>query len=81
MVGGGVFALDHGGPRATGTAAGLLDGVGYTASIMAGIGVGRMLTVDAGDFRSVFTAMAWALLASAGLGALLSFLQHRRRAA
>jgi sugar phosphate permease len=81
MVGGGVFALDHGGRRAAGTAAGLLDGVGYTASIMAGIGVGRMLTVDAGDFRSVYTVMAWALLASAGLGALLSFLQHRRPAA
>jgi OPA family glycerol-3-phosphate transporter-like MFS transporter len=81
MVGGGVFALDHGGRRAAGTAAGLLDGIGYTASIMAGIGVGRMLAIDAGDFRIVYEVMAWALVASAGLGALLSFLRPRSSAA
>ena len=79
MVGGGVFALDYGGRQAAGTAANLLDGVGYTASIFAGIGVGRLLTSASGDWRSVFSLMTWAVFGCAGLSVLLSLLGRTRR--
>lgn len=39
MVGGGIVALDFGGARAAATAAGVLDGVGYLAASLAGVGV------------------------------------------
>ncbi|HRI51047.1 MAG TPA: MFS transporter [Pseudomonadota bacterium] len=79
MVGGGVFALDYGGRQAAGTAANLLDGVGYTASIFAGIGVGKLLTSASGDWRPVFSLMTWAVFGCAGLSVLLSLLGRTRR--
>lgn len=79
MVGGGVFALDLGGRQAAGTAANLLDGVGYTASIFAGIGVGKLLTSASGDWRPVFSLMTWAVFGCAGLGVVLSLLGRTRR--
>lgn len=80
MVGGGVFALDYGGRKAAGTAAGLLDGVGYTGSILAGAGVAKMLESANGDFRPVFRLMAFAVLATALLSLVLTTLQRRRHA-
>lgn len=41
MVGGGIIALDFGGVEAAATAAGVLDGVGYLAASLAGVGVAK----------------------------------------
>ena len=54
---GGVVALDFGGRRTAGTAAGLLDGVGYLAATLAGVGVGNLL-VHAG-WSLAYTVMAF----------------------
>lgn len=45
MVGGGVVALDFGGRKTAGTAAGLLDGVGYFAASAAGYAVAKIVVV------------------------------------
>lgn len=57
MVGGGVVALDFGGRKMAGTAAGLLDGLGYAAAATAGCGVGRMVKV--GGWSLAYSLMAW----------------------
>jgi sugar phosphate permease len=54
---GGVVALDFGGRRTAGTAAGLLDGVGYLAASLSGIGIARIL-VESG-WSLAYTAMAF----------------------
>jgi sugar phosphate permease len=60
MVGGGVLACDAGGKEAAATAAGLLDGVGYVAAVLAGLGVAEVV------MRAGWTT---AYLAMAGLSA------------
>lgn len=45
LVGGGVVALDFGGHETAGTAAGLLDGIGYFGAILAGLGLAKILVV------------------------------------
>lgn len=40
---GGVVALDFGGKKTAGTAAGLLDGVGYLGAALSGIGIARLV--------------------------------------
>jgi AAHS family 4-hydroxybenzoate transporter-like MFS transporter len=44
IVGGGALALDFGGPEASATAAGALDGFGYAGGTFAGIGVAKIVT-------------------------------------
>ena len=53
---GGVVALDFGGRRTAGTAAGLLDGIGYLGATLAGWGVAEIV-VKLG-WSQAFTAMA-----------------------
>lgn len=69
MVGGGVIALDFGGRKMAGTAAGLLDGLGYAAATAAGFGVGAM--VKHGGWSLAYSLMAWLGAASVLLCVLL----------
>jgi sugar phosphate permease len=64
----GVVALDFGGKRTAGTAAGLLDGAGYLGGTLSGIGVAKF--VVSSGWNQTFLAMA--ILAS--LGVLLCLL-------
>ena len=53
---GGVVALDFGGKKTAGTAAGLLDGTGYLGATLAGVGVANLL-VHSG-WKQTFLVMA-----------------------
>jgi sugar phosphate permease len=63
----GVLAVESGGPAAAATAAGIIDAVGYLASILAGEAFGRLL--DAGGYRLGFGCLA-GITAAAALCAL-----------
>jgi sugar phosphate permease len=78
MVGGGVFALDYGGRGAAGTAAGLLDSVGYVGGMLAGYGVAQMVKAAHGSWDSVFSVMTWAVFASAALSVVLTVMSPKR---
>ena len=69
---GGLLSLDAGGPRMAATAAGLTDGVGYVASALAGVGLGRIL--DRGGYSVAFSILA-------GLALLAALLASRLRLA
>jgi sugar phosphate permease len=60
---GGLLSLDAGGPRLAATAAGLTDGVGYVASALAGVGLGRLL--DKGGYSLAFSILAALALVAA----------------
>jgi sugar phosphate permease len=62
---GGVVALDFGGRKTSGTAAGLLDGVGYLAASLAGVGIANLL-VHAG-WALAYSLMALLTLVGIGL--------------
>ena len=66
---GGLLSLDAGGPRMAATAAGLTDGVGYIASALAGVGLGRIL--DQGGYSVAFTILAALALLAALLASRL----------
>jgi sugar phosphate permease len=66
---GGVAALDFGGKRAAGTAAGLLDGVGYAGAGLGGIGMAKVL--HAWKWEGAFSIMAVLSLVSVGLCCVL----------
>ena len=70
---GGVVAVDFGGRVAPGTAAGLLDGVGYLGAVLAGAGVASLLT--GGDWSRVFLTMT--LLTLAGLAVAIGLSLRR----
>jgi len=76
MVGGGVIALDFGGRKMAGTAAGMLDGLGYAAATLAGWGVAAL--VKAGGWSLAFSLMAWLGAASVLLCVLLWGLARSR---
>ncbi|MEW6056386.1 MAG: MFS transporter [Bdellovibrionota bacterium] len=59
---GGVVALDFGGQKTAGTAAGLLDGVGYLAATLSGIGVAT-LVVRSGWSQVFFLMAAFTVVA------------------
>jgi OPA family glycerol-3-phosphate transporter-like MFS transporter len=63
---GGAFALDFGGKQAGAVSSGLIDGVGYLGSVVAGYGIARV-SVSFG-WQGVFLALA-AVSAMAALGA------------
>jgi sugar phosphate permease len=63
MVGGGVVACDAGGKEAAATAAGLLDGMGYFAAVLAGTGVAEV--VMRAGWTTAYLAMAALSAASA----------------
>lgn len=69
---GGIFALDVGGARLAGTASGALDGAGYLAATLAGIGVAQVV---------VHSGWAVAYLAMAGLALVAVALTLRTRGA
>lgn len=54
---GGVVALDFGGRRTAGTAAGLLDGIGYLAATLSGVGIAKVLVQSGWDMA--YSAMAF----------------------
>lgn len=66
---GGLLSLDAGGARMAASAAGLIDGVGYVASALAGFALGRVL--DEGGYTVGFTGLAALALASAALASRL----------
>ena len=53
---GGVCAIDFGGPKAVATVAGLIDGMGYLASALAGIGIAKLL--QGASWSYVFAMMS-----------------------
>lgn len=61
----GVIAIESGGAKSAATAAGIIDGVGYIAGILAGVTLGRLL--DIGGYTLGFNALAGVTLASAVL--------------
>jgi sugar phosphate permease len=75
MVGGGVFALDYGGRQSAGTAAGLLDGVGYIGATLAGYGIAKL--VQKAGWTPAFASMAGATLLCALLSVWLTLRQRR----
>jgi sugar phosphate permease len=79
MVGGGVFALDHGGRQAPATAVGLLDGFGYIGGTLAGWGVGEILQAYHHDWKPVFNVLTALVFGSALLGVLLTVVTHLGR--
>ncbi len=80
MVGGGVFALDHGGRKAPATAVGLLDGFGYIGGMLSGWGVGKILSAEHDDWRPVFNVMTWAVVVSTLLSVVLTLLTRSMHA-
>ena len=52
-----VVALDFGGRRTAGTAAGLLDGVGYLAATLSGVGIAKVLVRS--GWSLAYSAMAF----------------------
>jgi sugar phosphate permease len=69
MIGGGVVALDFGGRRTSGTAAGLLDGVGYLGATASGVGVAQL--VMNGGWTSAFSLMGVLTLVAVSICFLL----------
>jgi OPA family glycerol-3-phosphate transporter-like MFS transporter len=65
MVGGGVVALDFGGRRTAGTAAGLLDSAGYFAATLGGFGVAQLVTSR--GWGTTFLSMAVLSFVAIGL--------------
>ena len=68
----GVLAVESGGAQLAATAAGVIDGVGYLAAILAGAALGRML--DLGGYTLGFGILSavTAVSACAGPGASIS---------
>lgn len=66
---GGLLALGAGGARTAATASGLVDGVGYVASALAGVTLGRVL--DAWGYRAGFGGLAVLALLAAVLASRL----------
>lgn len=75
----GAVALDFGGKRASGTASGVIDGVGYLAGVLAGDGVARV--VAALGWGPAFGVLAGVAVATAGIAGVYLWLQLRRAAA
>lgn len=72
---GGAISLDFGGKRASGTASGLIDGVGYLGGILSGDSVAR-ISVDYGWNR----AFLWlAVISFASSLAAVAYLRHGRK--
>jgi sugar phosphate permease len=71
----GAIALDFGGKHGSGTASGLIDGLGYLGGVLAGDSMAR-ITVNYGWSRAFLTLAAVALLSSV---AAASFLREERK--
>ncbi len=56
MVGGGVIALDFGGRKTAGTAAGILDSAGYLAATFSGFGIAKLAATS--GWSATFTLLA-----------------------
>ena len=65
----GVLAVESGGARLAATAAGIIDGVGYLAAILAGAALGRVL--DVGGYTLGFTILSAVTAVSAVLALAL----------
>jgi OPA family glycerol-3-phosphate transporter-like MFS transporter len=74
---GGAMAVDFGGKQGTAVSSGIIDGVGYLGSVLAGDTVARI--VVALGWKGVFVALASVSLLSA-VGAAELFLTARREA-
>lgn len=72
----GAMSLDFGGQRGGATAAGLLDGFGYLAGILAGDSVARLSA--AGGWSAAFHALAGVAWLAAALAGLFWFDQSRK---
>jgi OPA family glycerol-3-phosphate transporter-like MFS transporter len=66
----GVVSLDFGGKRASATAAGVIDGVGYLGGILAGAGVARVVAHAGWD--GAFALLAGVAVVTAACGALFA---------
>lgn len=66
---GGLVALSAGGERAAASAAGFIDGIGYVASALAGVTLGRVL--DLWGYRVGFFGLAGLAFLAAGLASRL----------
>ena len=73
----GAVALDFGGKQASGTASGIIDGVGYLGGVLAGDSMAR-ISVDYGWNGAFFVLAVVAFLSS---GAAFAFLRYQPRAA
>ncbi|QOV88968.1 MFS transporter [Humisphaera borealis] len=73
----GAMALDFGGRRGAATAAGIIDGVGYLAGVLAGSAVARLATSDGWD--AVFHVLAGVAWMTAAVSAISMVLQIRTR--
>ena len=71
----GSLALDCGGRGGSATAAGIIDGVGYIAGILAGSYVARIASVH--GWGAVFNTLGVVILAAAGISLAYLFLQTR----
>lgn len=72
---GGAIALDFGGKQGSGTASGLIDGVGYLGGVLAGSSVASVAV--AWGWKGAFTALA-AVTWLASIAAALYFVDQRR---
>jgi sugar phosphate permease len=68
----GVIAVETGAARLAATAAGIIDGVGYLAAVLAGAALGRV--IDIGGYRTGFGMLA----AIVGVAALIALIPSRR---
>jgi sugar phosphate permease len=73
---GGAIALDFGGKQGSGTACGIIDGIGYLGGVLAGDSIAR-ISIDYG-WRGAFTVLA--LVAGLSCVAALLYLLDQRRA-
>jgi sugar phosphate permease len=68
----GVIAVETGGARLAATAAGIIDGVGYLAAVLAGAALGRV--IDIGGYRTGFGVLAVIV----GVAAVIAIIPSRR---
>ena len=71
----GAMSMDFGGKTGAGTAAGIIDGVGYLAAVLSGDTMARV-TVKYG-WRNAFLALACVCLLTAIVALILAISQHR----
>jgi OPA family glycerol-3-phosphate transporter-like MFS transporter len=74
----GAMSLDFGGDRGSGTASGIIDGVGYLGGVLSGGAMARVTVVF--GWQSVFFVLAGVALLSSIFGAGLIWSEQRRKA-
>ena len=75
---GGAIAMDFGGKKASGTACGIIDGVGYLAGVLAGDSFARL--VGAGGWQNAFMALSVTSVGTVIAALMFLRLQARQQA-